>query len=453
MTASLPLRLRVAMAFAVTTALALSGLGVFVYYRVQATLVDQARASLETQLDALAQVPRAGRVEATAQMTGESFGQVLTLDAVPIASSPHVRGTLLTPDEIPRDEGEDVTAEGPVRLADEDETERALLLLRRERDQVLVVGTSREDLEDALAGVLTQLLIGGPLALVLASWLGYLVAGAALRPVERMRQHAANISARSSGERLPLPPSRDELHALGLTLNAMLDRLEGALERERRFVAEASHELRTPLALLRMELDLALSRPRSAEEMQAALQSANEEVTRLTRLAEDLLLLADSDERRLLLDESSFDVENLLLAVAERFSTRAASEDRRVTVAGTFPLVVRADRARLDQALSNVVDNALRHGAGDVEVRADVRDGAVCLLVSDHGPGLADRLAERALDPFGRDSVGRSSGGRGLGLAIVRAVVTAHGGTVAVRTRPDPPGAEVRIELPGRRVA
>jgi phosphoglycolate phosphatase-like HAD superfamily hydrolase len=132
-----------------------------------------------------------------------------------------------------------------VTLADEPEPETALLLARRHGDQVVVVGTSREDISDALQGVLTQLLIGGPLLLVLASAAGYLVAGAALRPVGRMEREAAQISAQRSAERLPLPTADDELRRLGVTLNAMLDRLDAALQTERRFVAEASHELRT----------------------------------------------------------------------------------------------------------------------------------------------------------------------------------------------------------------
>lgn len=428
MTARLPLRLRVAMAFALTAALTLTALGAFVYYRVQATLEAQTRASLETQMDALARLPRSTRPGAAAQLSGDTFAQVLTPGAVVVASSPQVSGALITPDQVPVT-GRTVHVDRQVRLVSEDELEGALLLVRQDDGQVLAVGSSREVLEEAQAGVLTQLLVGGPLALALASWLGYLVAGAALRPVERMRRHAATISARSSGERLPIPAARDELQRLGVTLNQMLDRLELTLQRERRFVAEASHELRTPLALLQTELHLALSRPRSHEELLAALESADEEVTRLTRLSENLLLLAGAEESRLVLDESTFDVEGLLRAVADRFAPAATARDRRVTVAGTYPIVVSADRDRLDQALSNLVDNALRHGAGDVHLEATRRHREVCILVSDHGDGPEP---ER----------------RGFGLSIVYAVAIAHGGTVTVGDGAGTSGAGVTIHLP-----
>jgi heavy metal sensor kinase len=449
MSSRLSLRLRVALAFAATTTLALVGLGAFVYYRVEATLMDQTRASLETQLDALAQVPVAIRPQATAAMTGEYFSQVLTPDAVPVASSPQVVDPLVTADQLPRTDREDVVVEQPVRLTNEDEAERALLLLRRDGDQVLVMGTSQEDVEDALGGVLTQLLIGVPLALVLASAMGYLVAGSALRPIERMRQQAATISARSSDDRLPLPAAHDELFRLGQTLNAMLDRLDAGLQRERRFVAEASHELRTPLALLRMELDLALSRPRSADELLAALDSASEEVHRLTRLSEDLLLLAASDDGRLELDKTDVDVGDLLETVATRFSTTATSQGRKVGVTGEFPLVIRADRARLDQALSNLLDNALRHGLGDVEVSASQRDGMVSISVRDQGPGVEPDFRDRAFDRFSREPGARPTGGRGLGLAIVRAIVEEHHGTLDVREDAAGRGFAVALELPG----
>ena len=123
------------------------------------------------------------------------------------------------------------------------------------------------DREEALAGLAGAFLIGGPIALLLASGLGYLLAGRALAPVEAMRRRAAEITLERSGERLPLPRADDEIHDLGATLNTMLDRIEASLERERVFVADASHELRTPLAILRTELELAERQRRSPEEL------------------------------------------------------------------------------------------------------------------------------------------------------------------------------------------
>ena len=165
--------------------------------------------------------------------------------------------------------------------------------------RVIVAGASLEDRQEALDGLVAQLFVVGPLALLLTALGGYLLAGAALRPVEAMRRRAAEIGSDRADRRLPLPPANDEIRRLGETLNDMLGRLEAGLVRERRFVADASHELRTPLALLKTELELASRRPRSREELEAALRSAREEVERLVRLAEDLLVLARADDGRL----------------------------------------------------------------------------------------------------------------------------------------------------------
>ena len=166
-----------------------------------------------------------------------------------------------------------------------------------ERHQlIVVVGTSLAARSDALKSLTTLLLIGGPVALLLASLAAYWTVGAALRPVEAMRRRATEISAARSEQRLPVPAAQDELRRLGETLNAMLDRLEAALERERAFVDDASHELRTPLTLHKSELELALRYGGSREELRASIASAIEEADRLSQLAENLLVLARSDK-------------------------------------------------------------------------------------------------------------------------------------------------------------
>ncbi len=160
---------------------------------------------------------------------------------------------------------------------------------------VVVVGSSLGDRDEALDGLARLLLIGGPVALLLASLAGYWMTAAALRPVDAMRGRAAEISS-DPGERLPVPEADDELRRLGETLNAMLGRLEQALERERRFVDDASHELRTPLALHKIELELALLHASSEEELRTAIASATDEIDRLIALAEQLLVVARADD-------------------------------------------------------------------------------------------------------------------------------------------------------------
>jgi heavy metal sensor kinase len=300
---------------------------------------------------------------------------------------------------------------------------------------VLVVGVTRQDRTETLGSLRDELLIAGPIALALASLAGYALAGLSLRPVERMRRRAAAISAETPGERLPVPETGDEVERLGETLNAMLERLEDALERERDFVADAGHELRTPLALLRTELELALRHSTSAEELREAVRSSSEEVDRLGQLAEALLLIAQSDKGRLPLQLETLEASDVLTTVASRFEWRAQDAGRPLRTTVTSALEVRGDRIRLEQALGNLVDNALRHGAGDVRLSASALDGLVELHVTDEGSGVSPEFLEHAFERFTRADPARSRGGSGLGLAIVRVIAEAHGGSAHLANR------------------
>ena len=229
--------------------------------------------------------------------------------------------------------------------------------------------------EETLSHVFRGLIVAGPVGLLLATLGGYLLAAAALRPVESMRRRASAISATTPGARLPVPPSRDEVRDLAMTLNEMLARLEAALEHERRFVADASHELRTPLALLKTELELALRRPRTADELRAAVGSAAEETDRLALLADDLLLMARSDQDALGLRIEPVALDELARTTADRFAERASREHRRVAVDVPPGTEAQADRLRLEQALRNLIGNALEHGEGTVTSPLEGRRG------------------------------------------------------------------------------
>ncbi len=375
----------------------------------------------------------------------EKFGQVLARGGTILAASPGVRAVpLLTPAERERARHGPVTIEKRVRpVGEEEDVAVRLRAAPAERARVVVAAESLEDRDEALGGLLAQMLIGGPVVLVLASAAGYLLAGAALRPVEEMRRRAGEISARTPERRLPLPAARDEVFRLGETLNDMLARLDAGIQRERQFVADASHELRTPLALLQTELDLALRRRRSAEELREALRSAAVETDRLVRLAEDLLVLAASDDGRLPLHESTFAVQTLLDAVAGRFEARTAEAGRRLEFAPTAGGEMSGDLMRLEQALGNLVDNALRHGDGAIRVAAATENGSLLLRVSDEGPGFPADFAPHAFERFSRADTARGRGGTGLGLAIVDAIARAHHGRVYTGD-----GATVTIALP-----
>jgi signal transduction histidine kinase len=305
------------------------------------------------------------------------------------------------------------------------------------------------DRDEVLATLLALMLVVGPLALLVATYAGYRLAGAALRPVESMRREAAEISSATSGKRLPLPATIDEIHRLGETLNEMLERLDAGLERERRFAADASHELRTPLALLKAELELALRQPRSAAELEEALRSASVETDRLVQLAEDLLLVSRADQGRLPVRFEELDVDELLASAARRFERRAADAGRTIQVTTTDGLVLEGDSARLEQALANLVDNAVRHGAGTVELAARDRGGTVELHVTDEGAGFESAFLPHAFERFSRHDDARGRGGTGLGLAIVDAIARGHSGSAHAANR-DGGGADVWLSFPKR---
>jgi signal transduction histidine kinase len=444
----LPIRLRVAAAFAAAMTLVLAGTGVFVYARLGADLshaLDQDLRLRAQDLSALVREPGAPlRGEAGSGRLverGESFAQLLARDGRVLDATPPLRGRpLLSPVEIRAAESGSRFLNRP-RVPGLDEPAR--LLATPVAGRVLVVGATRENRAEALRNLRTELLIAGPIALLLATGLGYLLAGAGLRTVEAMRRRAAEISADRPGERLPVPRTRDELERLGETLNEMLARLEAAIERERDFVAEAGHELRTPLALLRAELDFALHHAESEAELREALREASAETDRLVQLAGDLLLIASSDRGKLRLRPERLAAGDLLQSVGNRFAWRAEEAARPLEVDAPEELAFTGDRLRLEQALGNLVENALRHGEGAVRIEARAVDGHVELHVVDEGAGLPADFLPRAFQRFSRAAESRAGAGAGLGLAIVAAIAGAHGGAAHAS------GRDVWISLPG----
>jgi signal transduction histidine kinase len=225
----------------------------------------------------------------------------------------------------------------------------------------------------------------------------------------------------------------------------MLDRLRRSFERERRFVADASHELRTPVAVVKTELEGALHTGDLGPEVRAGLVAAIEECDHLAQLAEDLLVIARAGEGQLEVRREPLAVRPLLEAVRTRFADRARERGRDVRIDVGDGLRVRADELRLEQALGNLVDNALRYGEGEIVLSARGAAGGVELLTSDEGPGFAPNIADRAFERFARGDGARTRGGTGLGMAIVRAVAEAHGGSAAIVPGS---GASVRLWLP-----
>ena len=449
----LPIRLRLTLAFALAMAVVLVATGVFLYIRLADSLDQAVDEGLAARAADIAPSLRAGDTEpafaGSSADADERFAQLLAPDGRIVEQTPTLRpDALLDQDELARAGRGSITTEvdgapgvaGRARLL-------AVPVQTPSGQRVLVLGASLDDRDETVGGFLTELFLVGPAALVLASLLGYGLATAALRPVESMRAEASAISASEPGRRLPLPGSHDEIYRLGETLNAMLDRLEAALERERTFVADAGHELRTPLAILRAELELALRRPRSQAELERTVRSAAAEAERLALLADDLLVLARADQGRLSVRRDSVSSRELLAHVAERFSARARSAERSIEVEAERDVELAGDALRLEQALGNLVENALRHGRGTIRLAAAESNGLVELHVVDEGVGFPAEYLPHAFDRFSRADDARSGDGAGLGLTIADVIARAHGGT-AHAANLESGGADVWLSLP-----
>ncbi|MGZ4333425.1 MAG: ATP-binding protein [Gaiellaceae bacterium] len=424
----IPIRLRLTLPFAVAVAAVLAAMGVFIYLRVGGELISSVDSNLRAQVAEVKVNAEAARTLVDTDATdGPTVAQVLTPDGVVVASQPSALPAL--PHARRWQSSHANGLNGDWRFLALPET------VGGER-RILVVGRSLHAREETLHRLAQEYVIAAPVALLLAVLAGYGLAAAALRPVEAMRRRAAAVTAEEPGRRLPVPPARDEIRSLAVTINDMLARLEASFEHERRFLSDASHELRTPLALLRAELELALSRPRSRAELEAAVVSAAEETERLTRLAEDLLLIARADQGQLPIRAERVPVSDLLERVRARFSAHAAELGRAVDVDGDRDAAVVADVMRIEQALGNLVSNAFEHGDGTVTLRARTVDGRVELHVTDKGAGLPDGFVARAFDRFSRADDARGGGGAGLGLAIVELIARAHGGDAHLVNRP-----------------
>jgi heavy metal sensor kinase len=445
----LPIRLRLTLPFAAAMALVLVGMAIFLYVRVGSALLASADQNLRAQLGEMSGHVEQGSSFADRDTAGApAVGQLVRADGTVVRSTPSGLPALLSAARR-----REILAGRTLRWNERIRGFRDIWRLVAEPvrtpagDAALVAAGSLAARDEALDRLSRELFFGVPLVVALATVGGYLVAAAALRPVDAMRARAADITASKPGQRLPVPEARDELSRLASTLNDMLARLEAAFEHERRFVDDASHELRTPLTMLRTELELALRQKRTRAELEAALQSAAEETEWLSQLAEDLLLIARSDRGHLPVRPAQLDAQEVMAAVAERFDAAAAAHGRRIAVASRESIALVADRMRLEQALGNLVANALRYGAGGVDLRATVNDGTVELHVTDEGRGFAPDFIPRAFDRFSRADGARTTGGSGLGLAIVALIAEAHGGNAGVANRPSG-GADAWITLP-----
>ncbi len=450
----LPIRLRLAVVFTGVMALLLAVGAVLLHILMAKSLDDEIRRALRTRvgdIQSLVIQSDRGPAETTASPLteqGESIAQIVDRSGRVVDATPGLRSrSLLSPDQLRAAERGVTSVDRAPVPGDPGSHVRLLAAPVTAHGQRLVVvaGADLDRRDETLRELAVLLGIGGPLALLVASLAGYWLASAALRPIEAMRRRAQLISGGDPGARLPLAASRDEVRRLGETLNAMLERIDAAIARERTFVSDASHELRTPLAILKGELELAQRPGRRVDELREAIDSAAEETDRLVRIAEDLLVIARLDQGRLPIRREVVDVAALLERVRSRFEGRAGELDRTLRLEAPEGLTVPADPLRTEQAVGNLIENALRHGEGPVTMVARPGGEGVEIHVTDHGAGFPDEFVPSAFERFTRADDARSRGGAGLGLSIVDAIARAHGGSAGVR---NDAGADVWIALP-----
>ena len=287
--------------------------------------------------------------------------------------------------------------------------------------------------------------VGLPIMLLVVAATTWAVVGRALAPVEQIRREVASITAAQLHRRVPDPPGDDEIGRLARTMNEMLNRLEHAQDRQRRFVADASHELRTPVASIRQHAEVALAHPERSS-LRSLAETVLAEGLRMQRLVSDLLVLAASDEHSALLRRRPVDLDDLVFAVA---GDLRASSTLRVDTAAVSAGRVTGDGPALRRVLTNLVDNAARHTRSSVGFALTTVDGTVLLIVDDDGPGIPESDRRRVMERFVRIDTARArdAGGSGLGLAIVAQIVHAHHGGIQIGASP-PGGTRITIRLP-----
>jgi signal transduction histidine kinase len=368
-----PIRGRLTAAYALAMLVVLAAAGVFVYLRVQAELSESITASLRSRSGAVAaRVKASGPGRALGEDSSEpeeSFAQILSPSGRVLASTGGAKQSVLGPRTLRRAASTPTVFETVVGGIEGTARVLARPASLGPDSPIVAVGESLEDRDETLAGLLAALVGGGLIAVAAASLVGYGLAAAGLAPVEAMRLRAREVSL-AQDEALPLPAADDEIRRLGVTLNEMLARLRAAYEREHRFVSDASHELRTPLAVLKAEIEAALRGGPHRAEVHESLTAALEECDHLTHLAEDLLVLARAGEGGLSVHAEEMSAAQFLAEVKERFAYRAEEQSRQIRVDAEEELRFSADSLRTRQALANLVDNALRHGEGEITLSA-----------------------------------------------------------------------------------
>lgn len=437
----MPIRLRLTLWYSLVLALIIVAIGAFLMWRLRADLMTNLDAALVTQADQVRQSiedpddpAHVVDLEEVATTTrDDELTQVYGRDGELRRSSRRVLRALITPVELE-------TLQGGRHAAVEIDSGtffRGYVTRLDRSGSYVLVARSTEPIAEATNRLLLLLALAVPVAIGAAALGGYVLARRALRPVDRMTHEAAAIGADDTDSRLDVPKVNDEIGRLGTTLNAMLDRLQTALNEQRRFTSDASHELRTPLSIMQGEIEVALRSASTSADARPPLESVAEETARMQEIVENLLALARLDEARSR-SHDDVDIGALASSVADRL--RPTAGERTLTVTDPVRASIVGNAGQIDLLLSNLVSNAIKYtGAGGrIDVAVTNGDRTVRIDVTDDGVGIPGDALPHVFDRFYRVDKARSraAGGTGLGLAICQAIVTAHNGTIEVRSVP-----------------
>jgi signal transduction histidine kinase len=434
----------IASVLVVGVALLAGGLVLLATYR--ASIANDVEAEARLRSRDIADAVRGGDLAADVADSGgdDSVVQVVDPSGAVVASSSNIAGRRRISNLVPEPDRATATTTKHLPVGD---SPFRIVLRRAGSDSgnyVVYVARSLETVNAHTDRLARLLAIGYPLLLLLVGATAWVVIGRALRPVEAIRVEVEAIGASDLHRRVPEPPSGDEVGRLAHTMNRMLARLQEASDRHRRFVADASHELRSPLTGIRAQLEVDLAHPERAE-WQSTEQDVLEETIRLQRLVDDLLALAatptgQADEPR----RDLVDLDDIVLREARRMRTRST---HLIDTTGVSGAQIEGDADLLSRAVRNLLDNADRHATSAVTVALSEDTDEVVLSVIDDGPGVPAGERGRIFQPFTRldEARARDTGGAGLGLAIVRESVVAHGGSITID---DVPGAQFTVRLP-----
>lgn len=439
------IRFRITAAAAIVAAVVLTAAGAMLIVLQRRALTDIIDAALAQRADGIVALLDEGSLEwdlgdgsddqfvqfvARDGTVSDSTANLASADPLDITIEAGGGATLRTVDDVPVDDD-------PFRV-----------LSRPVDGGVLHVGSSFDRVAESGATLAGSLAATIPVVVAVFAALVWWLVGRTLGPVEDIREQVDSISADRLDRRVPRPGTDDEIDRLAVTMNAMLDRLQAATERQQRFVADASHELRGPLTRLRGELELAVRTPATAD--RERLESLHREVVSMQAMVDDLLYLARADTGAAVARTTSVDLDDLVLIEGRHV---AVSHGVEIDLSGVSGACVEGNRAQLTRAIGNVMDNAGRHARARVSVTLHERADRAVLVVHDDGPGVPAEAAERIFQRFGRADEARSAerGGAGLGLAIAHEIIEQHGGDL-VLTNPGVEGATFELTLPATRV-